>query len=138
MIGLGARIGLPDRVDHPREPPANTPCSAGQCPDPARRSLDPIRLHSNHSFQNDHVRLARFGGGSCGTVRQTRFSQRQLKIPHVRAQLRQGGCVPVPVGSRLSANKHRLRPLAASAPVPDAGNALGPKDMAGELIEISW
>jgi hypothetical protein len=32
-------------------------------------------------------------------------------------------------------NEHRLGPLAASAPVPDAGNAFGPKDMAGELID---
>ena len=50
-----------------------------------------------------------------------------------------GVSAPVPVGSRLSRMSigcaHRLRPLAASVPVPDAGNALGPKDMAGELID---
>jgi hypothetical protein len=36
MVGLGAGIGLPDRVDHPREPPADSPRSAEQCPVPAR------------------------------------------------------------------------------------------------------
>jgi hypothetical protein len=98
--------------------------------------LDPIRLHSSHSFQNDHVRLVPFGSGGCGTVRQTRLFQRQLKIPHVGVHLRQGGCFCACARwLAFIANEHRLRPLAASVPVPDAGNALGPKDMAGELID---
>jgi hypothetical protein len=58
MIGLGALIGLPDRVDHPREPPTDSPRSAGQSHVPARRGLRLFSLHSSYSFENNQMRLA--------------------------------------------------------------------------------
>jgi hypothetical protein len=52
MVALGVPRGLPERVDHPREPPADSPPSAEQYPPSARRRLHRFRFQLSNSLQN--------------------------------------------------------------------------------------
>lgn len=58
MIRFGVCVGLTHCVDRPREPSADSPRSAAQCPVVAGRGLRRCRLHLRHSFEYDKARLS--------------------------------------------------------------------------------
>jgi hypothetical protein len=55
MVALGVPRGLPQRVDHPREPPADSPPGAEHNPASARRRLHRFRFQLSHSLKNGKV-----------------------------------------------------------------------------------
>jgi hypothetical protein len=55
MVALGVPRGLPERVHHPREPPADSPPGAEQYPASPHRHLHRFRFQLSHSLQNRKV-----------------------------------------------------------------------------------
>ena len=102
MVGLGARTGLPDLVDHTREPSANSP--RGAEPRPAPGALGFASFASEPLLSERHVRLAPVArNGGRGAVNKRDFLSVRLRFLMLEVDFpKAASCPLIPVRSRFS------------------------------------